>query len=46
LQSGLARGVLEIGQRAGILFILGHAEMKMLGVGDSSRRRSGVHGSN
>jgi hypothetical protein len=35
LQSGLARGVLEIGQRAGILFILGHAgEMKMPGVGE------------
>ena len=35
LQSGLACGVLEIGQRAGILFILGHAgEMKMLGAGE------------
>ena len=34
-QSGLARGVLQIGQRAGILGILGHAgEMKMLRAGE------------
>ena len=31
LQSGLARGVLQIGQRAGILGIVGHpGEMQML----------------
>ena len=48
LQPGLARGVLQIGQRAGILDIVSHpGEMQMLRAADvSSRRRSGAHGSN